>query len=196
MDAVAESLTDAIMGGGSGGKGGFLSGLGGLFGGGKGKGGAAQTAGTFASGWGAMDKTAGAASGAANTETGAAGAAGMGAMGYIGLALGVASMFGLFNKKKKQEQTDVQAIFSGPTVRGENRDALYGSSLFDNASFSARNQGNKLLQERSAARAGGKITLEVNPSDIFATKVKSSISSGVNLEIITGVANRTGHTHY
>ena len=199
MDSVAESLTDAIMGGGGNSKGGFLSTLGGLFGGGKGKGGAASTAGTFAGGWSAMDKTAGAMSGAANTETGAAaagGVAGMGAMGYIGLAIGIASMFGLGQKKKSQEQTGVKDIFSGPTVRGENRDALYGSSLFDNATFSSRNQGNKLLQDRAASRAGGKITLEINPSDIFATKVKSSLSGGINLETIHGVANRTGHTHF
>lgn len=208
MDAVAESIANAMMGGGGvgggsismmfggggGGKGGgFLGMLGGLFGGGGGGKSTAPSA--FAQGWAGMKPEAN-VMGAATKGGGFPGMLG-GAMGFLGPALAMGSMFGLFGGKKKQEMSGVQPIFGGPSVRGTDWGALYGGDIFQSASFSARNQGNALLKERAAARMGAQeVKVTVDSSKDFHVKIEKKMTGVMNFQEVKGTPSRTGFTHF
>lgn len=194
---LVDAVTDAVLGGGTAGGGGIAGLLGGLSGRGGGTGSAAQSAGAFASGWGAMAPGANYRAGAKAGGGGGnflskifAGGVG-GALGFAGLALGVASLFS--HKGQTPAQSGVQPIGNaGPTVRGTDWGALYGSDIFSRATFSARNQGNALLRERAGARMEPQSVIKIIPSKEFDAISESKTVRVMKGNDLYGVPKRTG----
>jgi hypothetical protein len=204
---LADSMADAILGTGKKGAGGGFD-IMSIFGMGGGTGkqvpmATATGAGAFATGWAGMASQAAAMSGGGAATSGGGGLFSMlglggvaGGLGAIMPWLGLASIAsGFFGKKQKQNLSGVQQI-TQPTIRTTDNSSLFGSDIFESASFSARNRGNALLKERAAARSGQQeVKVTVNPSKIFDVTVEQKAVRRMSMNDIKGVQNRTGYTY-
>ena len=169
-----ESLADAILSGkggmmdlfagGGGGEAGGGVGAGGLFGlFGGGKGGAGGGAGLFGSEFGSM-------------------------LGGVFAAYSIAQM--IRGPRHNVEQSGVDAIFK-PEIRnrGGSLDALYGSDIFQRATFSARNAGGGLLADQARARMA--VDVKVTAGKEFNVQVEKTLVRSATMNKVRGVPIRT-----
>jgi len=180
----------------------WVLGLGGEDAGGGGKTPAGGASG-FAAGWSMMsDKL----SGGATTATGGAGGGGgffkklLGGGGGLfgsplGLGLGAIAMLGgLFGKKSSPTFSGVEQIFSGINARGGDFGGLYGSDVFERATFSSRNRYNDVLRSGAGTRKLD-VNVKVSPSREFDAIVEDKWVGTSRMNELKGVPNRTGFNH-
>jgi len=203
-DALYKSMADSLLGGGPTGAGGE-AGLLGLLGGKQGAEKAGQTAGgAFAQGLAGMDTVTGeaAAGGAGGGGTlgglfGGGGGMGAGlgkALGWAGLAMGIAGMFS--KGGKRAAPAPVQPIGgAGPTYRGMDTGGLYGSDIFQRATFSARNRQNEILREAVTARTEPELVVKILPSREFDAITETKFVRARVLERMRGTPRRTNFNH-
>jgi len=197
---IVDALSDAVVNGiGKGNDGaGAGGGIGTLLSGG----GGGNKANPFAAGWAAMsDKL----SGGASTATGGAGGGGFfkkllgGGGGLFGSPLGlglgaIAMLGGLFGKKSSPTFSGVEQIFSGINARGGDFGGLYGSDVFERATFSSRNRYNDVLRSGAGTR-GAESTVKIVPSKEFDAISEDKWVQVSRMNEIKGVPNRTGFNH-